>query len=1134
MSRSSTLSGRRRQHVIEPLEVRRLLSLAIDLRIDVGNSANTDPASVVDAHTIHSPQLGDVYQLQIWAQVRGSDSDPTNDSLDLLYGSIIASDLRTGGYFGAVQGSFTVPTLEPYFDSSQFEASAGTTYTDANGNVNAGSTSTDSSTPQDFFHPIADGNVATTATALLNGQSGITSLSVTALSAPLSAGTQINLISESNSSNEQTVVLAANAAVGATTLQVQSFTANFAYPVGSSVQVPAPSNVLSATSTLGTGTEYELGTTTFTVTAVENGPPTTLTFNLRPQGSGWVSALWFEDGTPKDTLDGNTLGASTGITVTEPDTIAPIAAATLSPILGSTTAYQFTVNYTDNQDLNLNDFDSNNILVTGPNGYSQLATEVGAPVDANPSTNAQYDPYNVTYQITPPDSSWSVADNGAYTFTLQAHQVADNSGNYAAAQVLGGGALNVQFTGAVSISPATGSIGENSATPAVFTVTRTDAIGANFATAMTVDYTLSGTAVAGTNYTAPSGTVTIPAGQASAVIDVQPLDDQTIDSDSTVILSLSPGSTYVLGDTTGATLTVANTDTLAASIANVSVGRSASDQTVDFTVTLSGTALTSIYVDYSTSDGTAVAGTDYTATSGVLTFPAGTTSETIPVTVLGSTNGGDRSFDMNLSVDSQSADELTIANTPAVATISDVIPASLSPLSLNVAPSLNATTAAFTVTLAEASTQPITISYATTDGTAVAGTDYTSTSGTLTFAAGVMTQTIDVPILPVIRSNAGKEFTLTISSADALSSVASSVATATVTLSTPQFTELSISPTKGATYTDGAGNKVTVKVSGVDASTFIGNILFPTGGPVTGVNAVGIVIDGTTAKSTLTISTKSTTLDFIDVNGSLKTLSAKGVALAQSSGTTAAPYFKTTGSTTTVTLGNLSAATLSSSAVKTLTAGNLTGTTVNITGSTTAKIALGKIQDSSITDSASLSSFSTTQWLNTDSTADLLSVAGLNSLTSKGNFQAAISAGIVGTISIKDAWSNSIISATSVKKLSVGTASSSSLFASVNPNAGFPPTSSALASGGQITSVTVTSKAAGAFSSTVIEGQYIGTLALGAVAAGNSGDLFGVATQYIKSITGSDSTGKFSMKNLSNASPGTPISDQDFAVEVIA
>jgi hypothetical protein len=56
-------------------------------------------------------------------------------------------------------------------------------------------------------------------------------------------------------------------------------------------------------------------------------------------------------------------------------------------------------------------------------------------------------------------------------------------------------------------------------------------------------------------------------------------------------------------------------------------------------------------------------------------------------------------------------------------------------------------TAVFTVTLAPASSQPVTVDYATADGTAVAPADYTATSGTLTFTPGETEQTISVPIV---------------------------------------------------------------------------------------------------------------------------------------------------------------------------------------------------------------------------------------------------------------------------------------------------------------------------------------------------------------------------------------------------
>jgi sugar lactone lactonase YvrE len=68
--------------------------------------------------------------------------------------------------------------------------------------------------------------------------------------------------------------------------------------------------------------------------------------------------------------------------------------------------------------------------------------------------------------------------------------------------------------------------------------------------------------------------------------------------------------------------------------------------------------------------------------------------------------------------------------------------------------------AAFTVSLDSASASPVTVNYATADGTAVAGTDYTQTSGTLTFAPGVTSQTVTVPITTVATGGPTKTFTL--------------------------------------------------------------------------------------------------------------------------------------------------------------------------------------------------------------------------------------------------------------------------------------------------------------------------------------------------------------------------------------
>jgi hypothetical protein len=69
----------------------------------------------------------------------------------------------------------------------------------------------------------------------------------------------------------------------------------------------------------------------------------------------------------------------------------------------------------------------------------------------------------------------------------------------------------------------------------------------------------------------------------------------------------------------------------------------------DFTVTLSAASASAVTVDYATADVSATAGSDYVAASGTLTFAAGETSKTIPVTVNGDTTAEPgESFNVNL------------------------------------------------------------------------------------------------------------------------------------------------------------------------------------------------------------------------------------------------------------------------------------------------------------------------------------------------------------------------------------------------------------------------------------------------------------------------------------------------------
>ena len=151
-----------------------------------------------------------------------------------------------------------------------------------------------------------------------------------------------------------------------------------------------------------------------------------------------------------------------------------------------------------------------------------------------------------------------------------------------------------------------------------------------------------------------------------------------------------------------------------------------------FTVSLDAPQAAPVTVDFATANGTATAPTDYTANSGTVTFAPGVTSQTVTVQVNGDTTvEPNETFNVNLS---NATGNATITDAQGVGTIvNDDQPA----ISINDAPGAEGGAVNFTVSLDQASNQTVTVDFATADGTAVAPGDYTSTSGTLTFAPGV-------------------------------------------------------------------------------------------------------------------------------------------------------------------------------------------------------------------------------------------------------------------------------------------------------------------------------------------------------------------------------------------------------------
>jgi len=171
----------------------------------------------------------------------------------------------------------------------------------------------------------------------------------------------------------------------------------------------------------------------------------------------------------------------------------------------------------------------------------------------------------------------------------------------------------------------------------------------------------------------------------------------------------------------------------------------------NFTVALSATPTSDVMVQYATADGSAtVADNDYTATSGTLTFAANTTTltQTIPVNVVGDTkNETDETFTVVLS----NPVNATIAAGTGTGTIkNDDAPPTLSINNVSQNEGDSGTTEfTFTVTLSASPDADVTLHYATADGTATAGGDYTAIADTImTFPAGTatLTQTITVSV----------------------------------------------------------------------------------------------------------------------------------------------------------------------------------------------------------------------------------------------------------------------------------------------------------------------------------------------------------------------------------------------------
>ena len=407
----------------------------------------------------------------------------------------------------------------------------------------------------------------------------------------------------------------------------------------------------------------------------------------------------------------------------------------------------------------------------------------------------------------------------------------------------------------ITLAVAPASVTEDGIPNLVYTFTRTAAT----TSALTVNYSVAGTATIGTDYTGIAATpaiktITFAAGSSTAVVIVDPTADPEIEPDETLALTLAPGNGYVIGTTTAVIGTISNDDFNVVSLA-VSPASVTEDGTSNLIYTFSRTgSLTSALTVNYTVGGTATFGTDYSqsggtsfsATTGTVTFAAG--SATAVVTV-DPTADSDIEVNETVALTLASGTGYTIGTTTAViGTITNDDPR----ITLAVAPGSvtedGTTNLVFTFSRTGRTTNPLTVNY-TVSGSATLGTDFTGISSTpatktITFAAGSATAIVTVD--PTADTEVEANETVGLRLASGTGYTLGTTATVSGTITNDDLPVISLAVSPDATPEDGTANLLYIFTrTGVTTNALTVN--YTVGGTATiGADYTGIATAGTT------------------------------------------------------------------------------------------------------------------------------------------------------------------------------------------------------------------------------------------------------------------------------------------------
>lgn len=232
----------------------------------------------------------------------------------------------------------------------------------------------------------------------------------------------------------------------------------------------------------------------------------------------------------------------------------------------------------------------------------------------------------------------------------------------------------------VSIAATVLNASETGPTPGTFVITRT-----TIDTSLTVNFTITGTAVNGVDYQTITNSVTLPIGAFTATITITPIDDALIEGAETVVLTLSANVNYNLASAKSATVTIADNDAPTVNVVATvpSVAENATTNYGVFTVSRSSIAGGALTV-YFTIGGSAVNGVDYQTISNSVTIPSGFSSTTVRVTPIDDLNS-EPTQTVTLTL-ANNAQYQAGPNTSATVSIIDNEPPTVAPSDLQVFP----------------------------------------------------------------------------------------------------------------------------------------------------------------------------------------------------------------------------------------------------------------------------------------------------------------------------------------------------------------------------------------------------------------------------------------------------------------